>query len=618
MAVEITPLGFQKPDGYELVRNGDNAIAANAAKAQEILAAQAARVANLESAAGFTGDPLALNDAAFAETLTSGAATNTALDARLDAKVPPLVAAHIANDPTVANSAATMAQSTAGLVPAWKASTAYTAGQRVIAPNGDVVAAKIAFTSGASYSAANWNASTQDGRVAVLETGKWLKGEIPNGTDLTSTTILAAGLYTISSNAVGDTLVGRPSPVGNSRQGLLESLKSAGGHHRYRYSTQYNVYEKIFRAGAWTGWRIVDESAIELVAADNLDNLKTPGWYCVSFSSTGNQITGWPATMGTKTGLIYVQQLFNGGTGWQQTIYPLSATQLWVRTGAAAWNVWKDAAADAPAATVIDNPHAGLTNQLLVEDWSRRRGGRKKTATGAVAFRFDHGLANFDTKIRPLLEARGIPYSLALCSGQWAAAENTGVTAAMVNTWVQGGLCEIWNHSRNHAGAADEATAQAEIVTGLTELRTQIPAAQIDGFAVPGTAGLGFAPGFVAGTTISEFYSSPGGRIILANHAVSTGYIANTGRRILDGTPRQGQVHSTLDSATLATATNDISVAKTGKLGVQFMMHPSLIDTGAYITTAVFTQILDYVVAERDAGRLKVLGPYDLMLADAT
>lgn len=170
MAVEITPLGFQKPDGYELVRNGDNAIAANAQKAQDILATHDARLANLDNAAGFTGDPLALNDAAFAETLTSGAATNAALDSRLNTKVPPLVAASIANDPTVANSAATMAQNTAGLVPVWQASTAYVAGQRIIAPNGDVAAAKVAFTSGTTYSAADWNASTQDGRVGVLET----------------------------------------------------------------------------------------------------------------------------------------------------------------------------------------------------------------------------------------------------------------------------------------------------------------------------------------------------------------------------------------------------------------------------------------------------------------
>ena len=43
--------------------------------------------------------------------------------------------------------------------PLWMPSTAYTAGQAVVNPSGDLVTAKAAFTSGATYSAANWNLS---------------------------------------------------------------------------------------------------------------------------------------------------------------------------------------------------------------------------------------------------------------------------------------------------------------------------------------------------------------------------------------------------------------------------------------------------------------------------
>lgn len=45
-------------------------------------------------------------------------------------------------------------------VPRWKANTAYLAGDKVLNPSGDVVSAKVDFTSGAAYSAANWNLST--------------------------------------------------------------------------------------------------------------------------------------------------------------------------------------------------------------------------------------------------------------------------------------------------------------------------------------------------------------------------------------------------------------------------------------------------------------------------
>lgn len=37
MAVEETPLGFKKPDGDEPVRGGDNVIAHNAQKAQDLI-----------------------------------------------------------------------------------------------------------------------------------------------------------------------------------------------------------------------------------------------------------------------------------------------------------------------------------------------------------------------------------------------------------------------------------------------------------------------------------------------------------------------------------------------------------------------------------------------------
>lgn len=38
MAVDVTPLGFKKPDGSELVRGGDNVIADNAQKSEDLIA----------------------------------------------------------------------------------------------------------------------------------------------------------------------------------------------------------------------------------------------------------------------------------------------------------------------------------------------------------------------------------------------------------------------------------------------------------------------------------------------------------------------------------------------------------------------------------------------------
>jgi len=52
VAIVTTPLGFKKPDGNELFRNGDNVIADNAQTAQDILAAHAAAAAALAARVG--------------------------------------------------------------------------------------------------------------------------------------------------------------------------------------------------------------------------------------------------------------------------------------------------------------------------------------------------------------------------------------------------------------------------------------------------------------------------------------------------------------------------------------------------------------------------------------
>jgi hypothetical protein len=82
MAIEVTPLGFQKPDGYELVREGDNVIATNAQKAEELLADSRGRLVQLESAAGFGGTGLDLADTVVNPLLNTATATRNKLDAR--------------------------------------------------------------------------------------------------------------------------------------------------------------------------------------------------------------------------------------------------------------------------------------------------------------------------------------------------------------------------------------------------------------------------------------------------------------------------------------------------------------------------------------------------------
>lgn len=64
MAIEITPLGFKKPDGNEPLRGGDNIIADNAQKAQDLLGPALPKIALLESAAFSAGALILMEDPA--------------------------------------------------------------------------------------------------------------------------------------------------------------------------------------------------------------------------------------------------------------------------------------------------------------------------------------------------------------------------------------------------------------------------------------------------------------------------------------------------------------------------------------------------------------------------
>jgi len=52
MAFELTPLGFKKPDFNDPVRNGDNHIADNAQRAEDVLASVIGRIGQAEANAG--------------------------------------------------------------------------------------------------------------------------------------------------------------------------------------------------------------------------------------------------------------------------------------------------------------------------------------------------------------------------------------------------------------------------------------------------------------------------------------------------------------------------------------------------------------------------------------
>lgn len=463
----------------------------------------------------------------------------------------------------------------------------------------------------------------------------WHKNNLPDNTDLNS--FVTPGLYRISSSNTPTNLPPL-SGTSTSAAGFLTVSNISGSTATWamqeyvRYGNYNERWWRISRntTGAWAAWqRVASASEIDTAIADvrtwatgeldwrkgvlpdgtDLNTFHTAGVYRISSGQPQNMPPFVnPST--SATGFLTVTNIKATNAVWSQqefVRYGPDFERWWriCRNTTGTWNPW----------TRIPNEilSEGIKNDLLVQDFTRRRGGIKKVSTAVVALRFDHGLTNFNSKIRPVLERLNLPYSLALCSGQWDRPENAGITPAMVNTWVTGGLAEIWNHSKDH-GSGDNSEKQwkAAIDEGLSELRTQIPAAEIDGFAVPGSTGTSFG-GFTNGNTMEQFYNTDGGKYLLSKHAVVSGYMP--GYRVLDGMVRQGMGHTTIDSATLSQVTTRVKAVQAANQGLQLMLHPSLVDTVGYATTAVVTSMLEYIAAERDAGRLTVLGPYDALLA---
>lgn len=377
----------------------------------------------------------------------------------------------------------------------------------------------------------------------------------------------------------------------------------------------------------WIGRLLNGEvELIELTGGEDLNDFRTPGRYILRSASTASPILNIPPWITAQNvfylrviahtigAFEYVMQDFSGlsdgsagvSSGYYRRNTSGASGELWIP--------WRRLDND----VAVANGGAGNANRLRVQEFKDAFGTISTGGKAAVALRFDHGLANFNTKIRPLLEARDLPYCLALSSRHWDASENSGVTPAMVDSWP---LAEVWNHGAgNHQDANDLAGLTDMIVTGKSELQAQLPNKTIWGFIPPGVGGTNYG-GFNGGDSPEAFYGTLAGQLILENHAVSSGAFPGTAYRPLDGEVRQGMSHAGLETRTVSSLQSLVNTAIADKTGLQLMTHPSRLDEAGYHTTADLTQMLDYIVAKRDAGELVVLSPYEMLVAqlkDAT
>lgn len=340
-----------------------------------------------------------------------------------------------------------------------------------------------------------------------------------------------------------------------------------------------------------------------------LDNLTTPGYHPIPDGTVAAAI-GAPADFQAQGG-VYVDV-----SGWSGASGPILRQTLWAytrtysltrrRLSNGAFGSWDSG---------ILRPDLGnmVGNMMRLSRWIATNPAVYTAGKGAIAFTFDHGLTKFKSAGIPgVLAGYGWGYGLALNDSTLGAAENSGATDADILSWAG---AEIWNHGYNHSSTGNEQTAKTIVVQGKTALEARF-GREVFGFIPAGVGPTGLA-GFDGGSSPEMFATTIAGQTIMEHHAVTTGYLGTGGVRQLDGRVQQGLSRFTMDSQTVSRIKSQIDLAVTDRVGVMFMLHPALLNTTGYLTTAQLLEVLAYARQREQAGALAVLSPGELVRADA-
>lgn len=394
----------------------------------------------------------------------------------------------------------------------------------------------------------------------------------------------------------------------------------------YRTRITGSVWSKWFELAEGKPW-----NRGELPEGTNVYDMRGLEWegvWNISGAATANSMQGEtpPGLEGWLPGQIEVKGSGGGNTNLSSLTYtPYSGKKarvyaitvnLYSQTGRDAWGDWSNLSEKEQDGVSFDaySGHAGVPNVARIEEFKKDYPLVSTEGKGAVMFRYDHGLTNFKQHIKPLHDAKGFPYCIAMNSRNWDEEENSGATQSEVKSWIADGLCEIWNHSATHTDSDIKEGLFDEIVNGRIELEQQL-AIKVHGFIVPGMSPTGMG-GFVGGNSLDVFSKTYAGTLIQSYHAVSSGAFSGTARRQLDGVVRIGQSHFGFEKRSVTEVKAQIDLAISEKTALQLMAHPRELNRGGeYYSTSDVAEILDYVEQKVNAGDLVVLSPYQSLHA---
>jgi hypothetical protein len=233
---------------------------------------------------------------------------------------------------------------------------------------------------------------------------------------------------------------------------------------------------------------------------------------------------------------------------------------------------------------------------------------------GVVALRFDDWQAAFKANIFSMLTSRGLPAGYAMISRfDQQPGWTDGVTTADVVEWNQNGI-EIHSHGTNHRDPSPQ--GDAGLIDQIVQSKAEITAwgVKCQGWMQPGATQLGAERPYGQSASFGDL-TNRAGQLIRQTYPFSEMEVDGVRRNLPHGA-FHGLDHVTVsDGMSLADAKSNVDDAVSYKNGVELMCHAGNLGTKG-MSLSDFAELLDYVVAKRDAGLVEVLTPSGLMFAD--
>lgn len=445
------------------------------------------------------------------------------------------------------------------------------------------------------------------------------RGILENGTD---TRVMRGaewrGQWTIPSATAWNSMLGLPE----MSRGWNAQLTAVNGPPGYASRNAHDLivlsdpparfYRVEHTTNVWSDWVEISQyptvrgALLDGASLNTLRGMESVGLWYVPPSAT---VAGYPLEAG---GIVDVK---SGPTGYAYTVQVLETFGGLVRTlkrsmtSATDWSAWTEIGTGGGGGPSPADPWeplaVGASNADLLSEMEQRKGGAIGT-DGRIGFalRVDHGTVAFRDHLAPIVNALGLPLTMAVYSEQREIAPDTnGVPWDEVASWHHEYGMTFGNHSDDHLDKPGPDGWYGGTIGSLAELKAHMPSVPVEQYIPHGSTGYDRYGGFNRAATHEDLVGTLAGRMALSSHALISGYRHGTFRP-LTGSPAQGLTHWSMENSTVAEFKSMLDRAIEARRGFAVMFHPEFIGAAGKMTWAQVEECLTYVAQKRDEGVL--------------